>query len=289
MPIKIYPGPSIVNVPASAPGQINVDATNVLPMEIIFHIFSFAKANLLSMALVNRTWKNIIYEPMFYQRVVPRERCGREAWIKSIGDPGEEPVLPLSIFKDMDSGPGWLTLIPETILISRNGIVMNLQINPITMGVLAQNPKEGHKTGYDMEIAWKEAIMEQWPSEKKHWVWIRDEYLGHGKKFEEQRTIAKDQSKAPNATNGANVSGFLDTIVTMFMEKIRTGKDILNLRNQFGCPYTEIRVKEQRNNIPIAVSYWHAGLRVVMSGCDSYYFPVLAARKSFGRGIPKPA
>lgn len=201
------------------------DFVSRLPLDMTRIIFFKAKANLPAIALVSKVWKERAYDGQLYKNILsslPVQPFGREAWIKHLGDPGHEILLPLCVGRDVNNG--FLTLIPESI----GG---DVPINPKSMGSLVTNPKEGHKTDYS-PLAWKTAIDNSWPLEKMHWVWIRHEPLGTNLTLQEQQHLAH--------AKGASLVNFSDYVVTAFMEKIRSGRLIAH------CMCVKDIVLEQR-------------------------------------------
>lgn len=261
------------------------DYISQLPIDVARIIFSLAKTNLPALARVSKKWKELAYDEQLYKMIVPAQRIGEEAWKKYIGDPGKEILLPLCVFKDIESGDGWLTLVPEKVkLTNKDGTITEVEIDPENMGTIVENPKEGHKTGYHPK-SWRKAIEEKIKPEKMHWVWIRKVPIGRGKNFTEQQRLAREQSTGNNATNGADISGFLDTIVTVFMEKIRSGESCFST-GPVNDVYTRIRVKDQtkEEGIRKALGFDAAGLNVTpYYDTANDHVAVVVARKSFGR------
>jgi hypothetical protein len=283
-----------------------------LPKEISIEILSLARTHLAECALVSKEWRQMVYDETLYRKIVPSERFGTEAWRRYIGDPGEEPLLPLCIFKDIEKGPGLLTLVPEKVnIISEKGTSISVPMNLINIGKLVQNPKEGFKTGYHSDVSsgntqeiigkryfkdaslediQKEAIQDQISKEpeKTHWVWINKKAIGKGAWCcPLQRHLAQDESLEIGSTNGSHASKVLDTVVTLFMEKLRTGKSSFNIdeNHDFWICVDERYLL----TIYRVVSFSNLGLQIrsasprdpVIGGRDK--MAVLAARRSFGR------
>lgn len=263
---------------------MKTDYISQLPIDVARIIFSLAKTNLPALACVSKKWKELAYDEQLYKMIVPAQRFGEGAWKKYIGDPGKEILLPLCVFKDIENGEGWLTLVPEKVkMTNKDGTINEVEIDPEIMETIVENPKEGHKTGYHQD-AWRRAIEEKIKPEKMHWVWIRKVPIGSGENFTEQQRLAREQSTGKNETKGADVSGFLDTIVTVFMEKIRSGESCLAI-GPVNDIYTWIRVKDQtKDGIRKALGFSAAGL-VVGHFYDKAFVgvAVVVARKSFGR------
>jgi hypothetical protein len=148
---------------------------------------------------------------------------------------------------------------------------------------IVQNPKEGQKTGFDPN-AWRAAIEEPRKPEKSHWVWIEEMPTGRNKIYEEQQKLARAQSAVTGATKCADVSGLIDTMVTAFMEKIRSGKSCCEHESEGSDQITWIRVNEQTKGWRICLSFAAAGLRVLdYNDNRTDDIAALVARKSFGR------
>lgn len=250
---------------ATPPHQSNQvrDLISDLPPDMYRFIFSIAKESLLEIAQVSKKWKEMAYDQELYKMIVPSFRFGEDAWKKHIGIPEKETLLPLCIFKDMARGEGYLTWVTETVQVTKeDGTVEEIILDSgLKLESLVQNPKEGHKTGYAPSILGHEEIKKNRTRKRSHWVWIQKEPIGKNEYFE-----------------NSNISGLIDTLMTVFMEKIRSGKSCFEDK--------WIGVNEYNFRWRVCVCFTASGLEVssefdyVVSNADIAF---LVARKSFGR------
>ena len=137
---------------------------------------------------MSRSWKAWAYEKSFELREA-EEICDEKQWKKTIGDPGIQPHLPLTMLKDYDKNTHLLTFIPVAI----DG-------KPLTMRnieSLVSHPKNGgHATKYS--YVW-DKIMETYgdtPNPKAHWLLLRkDLFEGtRGKAYDVQKGMLKPKA-----------------------------------------------------------------------------------------------
>ena len=57
--------------------------------------------------------------------------------------------------------------------------------------------------------------------EKPHWVLISKEIIGRNKSYEDQQKIAEEENKK---VPGTKISGIIDTVISLFMEYVRSGE-----------------------------------------------------------------
>jgi len=105
----------------------------------------------------------------------------------------------------------------------------------------------------------------------------------HNDTYERKLELVKAQSTEKNATKGAHVARFKDTIVTMFMEKIRSGKNYLAEGPDNGLR-TWICVSENTDGYGIAVSCTDLGIRVSIHFFQTVGDPGVAVARSSGIG-----
>ncbi len=193
-----------------------------LPVDVARIIFKDLKAHLPTLALVCKNWTAIIDDKEFRQIIRPAQAFGTQEWKEYIGvDAGKAPPLPRRAYGDLEKEGGLLTFIPEIVKVIENGKEVALD-NLKAIGNLVNKPKKGFETGYKInEFYWPEAIEEKRKLEKPHWVWIKKEVLGLCKNYEEQQAIAKEENKK---ACGANISGVIDTAISVFMEYVRSGE-----------------------------------------------------------------
>lgn len=171
-------------------------------------------------------------------------------------------------------------MIPEVVKISKeNGAIKEMSIDSLEIiGELANNPKIGHKAGYD-DTSWFGSIPAKRILEKSHWVWINKEVIGRNNTYEQQLKLVEEENKK---TLGANISGLIDTVISIFMEYIRFGERNF-IWNPAKINNTIVRVNEQMNGGHLTLSFTPAGLYV---GNDANWnhpsIGFVVARKSFG-------
>ena len=144
------------------------------------------------------------------------------------------------------------------------------------IGKLGANPTKGNKIGYD-PTAWQEPIPEKRNLEKLHWVLISKEVIGKNKTYEDQQKLAKEKN-----IPGANISGLIDTALSVFMEYVRSGERNF-MWDSAKNNYNWVRVNEQTRGLRICLGFAPSGLGIDSSSdlaCD--YFGLARARKSFG-------
>ena len=145
------------------------------------------------------------------------------------------------------------------------------------IGKLVANPTKGNKIGYHAN-SWTEALQEKRNLEKPHWVLISKEIIGRNKSYEDQQKLAKEENKN---IPGTNISGLMDTAISMFMEYVRSGE-----RN-FICDWAKIeynwvRVNEQTRGVQLCLGFTPSGLLVAALGGAFASVGFALARKSFG-------
>ena len=214
----------------------------------------------------------------FRKRIRPAQAFGTEEWKEYIGvDAGEEPPLPRLADDDLEKYGGLLTFIPEKVKVTKeNGRVEEVALDNLeVIGKLVENPKKGNKIGYAKNL-WQYVIHQKRQQEKKHWVWIKKEVIGRNKTyFEQQMLVAREETRA-------KISGLIDTVISVFMEYVKSGE-----RNFVGDPpvngqRTYVRVNEQTRVFRLSLGFVPSGLVV-----DTYYdqqsdgIAVAPARKSF--------
>ncbi len=253
-----------------------------LPKDVIMIIFSYVKPDFDALALVNRKFRNIVDDK---QLCTPSSVCDKKEWEEHIGDPVEAPSLPRlprRIHKDLKEGKCLLTLIPHTIKIITNEdkTPREVLLTAKAMGELVKAPKKGHATCYEPN-AWPSVIDEERVIEKSHWFVLETEAIGKGLPYSEQKVLA-EAKKTATGWQKAKVSDFRDTIISLFIEKIRTGKSYFVWDSD--CrKSTWIRVDAMTNYMRIDVSFASSGLyvRTYISSATNVV-GIAVARKSIG-------
>ena len=247
-----------------------------LPTDVLPIIFQNVKTDLPKLALVCKNWKAIADNKQFRETICPAKAFGSREWKEYIGvDAGEEPLLPRRAYGDMEKGNYYLTFIPEKVKMTQvHGkvdeasmdieVVKEVPLDSLeVIGKLVANPTKGNKIGYDPN-GWQEPIPEKRNLEKPHWVLISKEVIGKNKTYEDQQKLAREEDKK---IPGANISGLIDTAISVFMEYVRSGERNFiwdSAKNE----YNWVRVNEQTRGIRICLGFAPSGL-IVLSYCDS--------------------
>ncbi len=270
-------------------GQPMVDPigqkTSPLPLEVTCIIFQNAKADLPYLALVCKEWRNLADDKVLRETIRPSKAFGSREWKEYIGvDAGEELPLPRRAYGDMEKGDYYLTFIPKSVkIMQENGkvddVVKEVPLDSLeVIGKLAANAIKGNKIGCSAN-SWPEAIQEKRNLEKPHWVLISKEIIGRNKSYEDQQKLAKEENKN---IPGTNISGLMDTAISIFMEYVRSGEG-----NYIWDPakneYDRVRVNELTDGWRVCLGFAPSGLIVSSHFGPAYVRVGLAlARKSFG-------
>ncbi len=279
-------------------GQPMVDPigqkTSPLPLEATRIIFQNAKADLHKLALVCKEWRNLADDKVLRETIRPSKAFGSREWKEYIGvDAGEELPLPRRAYGDMGKGNYYLTFIPKSVKITQeNGkiddasmdieVVKEVPLDSLeVIGKLAANAIKGNKIGCSAN-SWPEAIQEKRNLEKPHWVLISKEIIGRNKSYEDQQKLAKEENKN---IPGTNISGLMDTAISIFMEYVRSGERNYiwdSAKNE--CNW--VRVNEQTRALRLCLGFAPSG-PIVGSGYDNAFDRVgfALARKSFGHSV----
>ncbi len=261
-----------------------------LPIDVLPIIFQNGKTDLPNLALVCKNWKAIVDNKQFRETIRPPKAFGSREWKEYIGvDAGEELPLPRRAYGDMEKGNYYLTFIPKTVKVTQeNGkiddtsmdieVVKEVPLDSLEIiGKLVTNPIKGNKIGYD-PISWQPPIPEKRNLEKPHWVLISKEIIGRSKSYEAQQKLAKEENKN---ISGTNISGLMDTAISMFMEYVGSGERNF-IYDSAKNEYNWVRVNEQTRGLRICLRFAPSGLGVYYSyeypsECVGFAF----ARKSF--------
>jgi hypothetical protein len=228
-----------------------------LPPDILGTIFSMVKEYLPSFALVCRRWRTIIDDDICRNMCYPPEAFGAKKWREYIGEPGVETLLPRRVHNDLAKGNFLLTLIPEVVQITtREGTTESVKINERTIADLVKNPEKGHKTVYKIRresdvTGQRSSCNDLWnisldDAHKSHWILINKDVLYTQNNHYAQKKIAQAQSqlnpvelheldfvryfyryRSPQSQclgiRGADMSGCLDTIASIFLHFVESG------------------------------------------------------------------
>ena len=259
-------------------GQPMVDPTSQqssLSIDAIRIIFQNLKADLPSVALVCKSWKALADSEVFRQMIRPSQAFGTQEWKEYIGvDAGAELRLPRRAYGDLEREDGFLNFIPDKVkIINENGVVEEVILdNLYAIGNLIKYPKTDLITGYSGD-AKVEALVEKIKLEKPHWVWLKKEVSN---RYLKQELITDEDIP------GTDISGAIDTVISVFMEYVRSRKRYFPLNPQ--NKNTFVVVKDQIKGWRIALGFGRIGLIVVNEYTAHCYgvLDVVLARKSFG-------
>ena len=248
--------------------------TSPLPLDVTRIIFQNAKADLPYLALVCKEWRNLADDKVLCETIRPAKAFGSREWKEYIGvDAGEELPLPRRAYGDMKKGNYYLTFIPKSVkVMQENGkvddasmdieVVKEVPLDSLeVIGKLAANPTTGNKIGFTH--SWTEALQEKRNLEKPHWVLISKELIGRNKSYEDQQKLAKEENKN---MPGTNISGLIDTAVSVLMEYVRFEERNFILDSAKN-EYNWVRVNEQTRGVRLGLGFAPSGLRVSNS-CD---------------------
>ncbi len=233
---------------------------SVLPIDVVRIILQNLKADLPAIALVCRSWKVRVDDDVFLQMIRPVQAFGTKEWQKYIEvDAGEELPLPRRAYSNLENGDAYLTFIPDKVKVTKeNGVIEEVPLDNLeAIGNLFKTPKSDVENSICyMNNNWEAAIKEKRQKEKPHWVWIKKEVMGRNKSFLDQLGLAKKENiKVP----GANISRLIDTVLSLFMEYVRSGE-----RNYIWDParneYTIVRVPETTDGLRIWIGFAASGL-----------------------------
>jgi hypothetical protein len=203
---------------------------------------------------------------------------GPQRWKEYTGaEVGKAPALPKWVFKCMEKGEHMLTFIPETVRITKEGgKELEVRINSLeAVDLLFKNGINGRKIGFSRD-SWEAAIREIRPSEKGHWALISKREIGRCLNYRQQLELANEM--------GADASELIDTVISLFMEYLRTGERHFIMDPPQCGLRTWTRVKEQTNGLRINLGFAPSGLFVGYCDEDSAYdyLAIVPEKKFFG-------
>ena len=193
-----------------------------LPMDVVRSIFLDLKTDLPAIALVCRKWKVMADDEEFCEMIRPVQAFGTKEWQEYIGvDAGAEPRLPRRAYADLEREKGFITFIPEKVKVTKeSGVVEEVILDNLEdIGNLI-------KAKTDLEAVYTKrsvvtAISGKRQEDKPHWVWIKNELMGRDKTYDQQKELARQENERGCA---ANISGLIDTVITVLMHYIRYGE-----------------------------------------------------------------
>ena len=227
-----------------------------LPLDVSPIIFQNLRSDLPSVALVCKNWKALADNKLFRKMIRPCQAFGTKEWMEYIGvDAGEELPLPRRAYGDLEKGGHLLTFIPDIVKITKeNGVTEEVSLDHLDVIVeLVGNPKMGNKTGYSPSCPPQAANKEKIKVEKPHWVWIKKEVIGKNESYKQQKVLAK--------ACGAKISGLIDTVISVFMEYVRSGEWNF-IFDPSKNEHTLVRVNESVNGCRLVLRVEPSGLYV---------------------------
>ncbi len=267
--------------------------TSPLPLDVTRIIFQNAKADLHKLALVCKEWRNLADDKVLRKTIRPAKAFGSCEWKEYIGvDAGEELPLPRRVYRDMEKGNYYLTFIPKSVKVMQENkkvddtsmdidVVKEVPLDSLeVIGKLVANPTKGNKIGYYAN-SWNEALQEKRNLEKPHWVLISKEIIGRNRAYEYQQKLAKKENKNI-LIPGTNISGLMDTAISIFMEYVRSGERNFILDSAKN-EHNWICVNELTRGMQIGFGFASSGLHVGnFYAYAGTFVGVALARKSFG-------
>ncbi len=259
---------------------------NSLPAEIAYLIFQNLKKDLPTVALVCKDWKTLTDDEEFRKMICPFQAFGTQEWQEYIGvDAGKEPRLPRRAYGDLEKEGGMLTYIPGKVRVTRpTGETEEILFDNLNViGELVKNPIKGFKTGYSDPLSHQEhpsldAILEKRKVEEPHWVWINTKLKGQRESYDEQLNLAREEN---TTAPGAEMSRLIDTVVSLFMERVRRGVCLLPW-DPCDSHTAWVRVQDKSGEYATSVYYGKTGLVVLqisVSPCG--YIAFVVARRAF--------
>jgi len=238
--------------------NLNINAgnfTSELPLDVIPNILrNVSIRDFPAVALVCQKWKEILDDKSFQENLT--EINGPRRWNEyTNGDVGEAPPLPKEFFKLMRKGDYMLTFIPEEVKIkTEDGMDIIVPIDSLkNIGELFAKTINGRQISFSKN-SWSAALQEKRPPRKGYWVLISKNALGRSKNYDGQVKEAKDK--------GAKVSDLIDTVISLFMEYLRTGEKYFIWDPPQNGLRTWVRVNDQTQNLRLGLGFVASGLDV---------------------------
>jgi len=249
-----------------------------IPKEIItFILENLDSQSLASCNLVCKQWHNLTDNDPLWNEAIAREInqyadivFGKEKITKYLGDIVDAPKLPRNICKIFEEDCPFFAgkkvkethmfvLVPETV----NGEPLTLNF----LGELVKNHKEGTKTGYDEDRCWQKVFEEHGntPVKKARWILITNKVIPDSR----HKTYAAQQQMV-NKHDHYNVPNVLDTVLTVFLKCVSSGKFLLGKD-----PETYTRCQEDQ---ALVGGFGLAGLIVFNLNFDDDDLGILACR-----------
>ena len=271
-------------------GEALIDYSDKVPPDIFREIFIKEIENLQNFALVNRKWSQIADSEELRKRIYPNGAFGTHRFMQIWPhiNPGIEPPLPHCVYRDCKEGD-LLTFITDSVEISdENGSVKKEIFNLPFMHELVKNPNSPHKTKFS---TLHREIDEIKPSEKKHWVLLKQKAIGHGPSnvdgvadFLKTVTHAKNHFKlAKQQGKGANISGAIETVFSLLAKYFETGERYFTHADDLHRNlYTSVRLKEKIGEKIVFLNFLNHELFVNYNQGLANHVGFAVARKSIG-------
>lgn len=193
------------------------------------------------------------------EMVLPPNFNGPQIWKECTGaEVGKAPALPKWVFKCMEKGEHMLTFIPETVRITKEGgKELEVRVNSLeALDLLFKNGINGRKIGFSTN-SWEAAIREIRASENGHWALISKNEIGRNLSYQQQQQLAAKEEV------GANASETIDTVISLFMEYLRTGELPLSGNSWSGnSKPTWIRVNDKIHGLGVILGSTSSGIFV---------------------------
>jgi hypothetical protein len=310
-PTHIYSKTQQVKVSFGYDEGLGFGDGRVLPIEIGRIIFTYAKANLDSMALVNKNWVALADEDICREklRASTPEISGVTDWkecVKVVKIVDELPI-PRQIYRDVEEG--WIfTFIPrEVTVINKNKEEEVVPLNSLeVIGKLFKKPITDLETPFNPD-SWIAAIKEPTKLEAPHWAGIKPKVIGKSMTYQQQLKLAEEIDNKVHADHtGAKeaiaahsaekakdnkrkqvikVSDLIDTAASVFIAYAKSGNKIRHfvwdLDNE---EYDLVRVNGKMDECQIGLGFAPSGLSVFHTCFASQrgHVGFVCARKSFG-------
>ncbi len=304
--------------PVDAQG-LNV-GVGFLPIDIGRIIFTEAKTNLDSMALVCKNWVALADEDKFLKilRDITPEISGVKEWKERIKviKICDEIRIPREAYRIIAEG-ALLTFMPQEVsVLNENKEEEVVSLNSLeAIGRLFKNPITDLEKGYATN-SWFDAIREERPLQKPHWVCLKTKVIGKSMDFEQQLKLVEEEDKKAYGDNSAmdpakkkslasenfgkearkkprqiiHISEPIDTMASALMAYAKSGNKIRHYVWDFKNKiFDSVRVGKKTDTFRLWVAFASSGFYVESyygDGCDSAVGRVgfVCARKSFGLG-----
>jgi hypothetical protein len=309
-PAHIYHITQPVKVSSGYIEGLDFGERRFLPIDIGRIIFTYAKANLDSMALVNKNWVSLADEDICREmlRASTPEISGVKEWkecVKVVKIVDELPI-PRQIYREVEEG--WIfTFIPkEVTVLNEHSEEEIVPLNSLeALGKLFKKPITDLETGFTT-YSWTNAIKEPRKLEEPHWAGIKPKVIGKYLTYQQQLKLAEeedtkvygDNSIAKNAVAAHSgekakenkrkqvikVSDLIDTAASALMAYAKSGNKIRYfVWDRKNNVYDLVRVNEQTDERRIWLGFAPSGLSVnydYVYAHDNVGFA--CARKSIG-------